>query len=77
MKVTFASFLTYPSRNNHTNSPLTLYLPYPTMVKFTFALFAAAVVGTLSMAAPVTKRSESSIFASSNLYSGRATWCKS
>ncbi|KAF9318420.1 hypothetical protein BG003_011244 [Podila horticola] len=44
------------------------------MVKFTFALFAAAVVGTLSMAAPVTKQSESSIFASSNQYSGKATW---
>ncbi|KAG0340591.1 hypothetical protein BG000_011633 [Podila horticola] len=44
------------------------------MVKFTFTLFAAAVVGTLSMAAPVTKQSESSIFASSNQYSGKATW---
>ncbi|KAG0040805.1 hypothetical protein BGZ82_008863 [Podila clonocystis] len=50
------------------------------MAKFTFALFAAAVVGTLSilsMAAPVAKQSESSIFASSNQYSGKATWCKS
>ncbi|KAF8988663.1 hypothetical protein BGZ52_005184 [Haplosporangium bisporale] len=44
------------------------------MVKFTFALFAAAVVGTLSMAAPVTKRADSSIFAASNRYSGKATW---
>ncbi|KAG0100036.1 hypothetical protein BGZ93_004627 [Podila epicladia] len=44
------------------------------MVKLTFTLFAAAVVGTLSMAAPVAKQSQSSIFASSNEYSGKATW---
>ncbi|KAF9337020.1 hypothetical protein BG006_006494 [Podila minutissima] len=44
------------------------------MVKLTFALFAAAVTGTLSMTAPVTRQAESSIFASSNEYSGKATW---